>query len=74
MSLARCSALSMLGVWQELGAGAAGQNADVRLQIDQHTSVHGGQCAHTLESGPHQLQRCSAQGMQEEGPAGALQA
>ncbi len=30
---------------QELGPGAAGDHADVRLQVDQHTSVHGGQCA-----------------------------
>ncbi|KAK9840789.1 hypothetical protein WJX81_004819 [Elliptochloris bilobata] len=28
---------------EELGAGAAGENSDVRLQVDQHTSVHGGQ-------------------------------
>ena len=67
---ARCSALSMHGAWQELGAGAAGQNADVRLQIDQHTSVHGGQCAHTPKSGPHHLQTCCALGMQTRGKLG----
>lgn len=60
---AGCRALSMHVVWQELGAGAAGRNADVRLQVDQHTSVHGGQCASPQCLCVHRLRMCFAQGM-----------
>ena len=37
-----------MGGTQEVGAGAAGDGADVRLNVDQFTSVHGGRYARRL--------------------------